>query len=93
MKYYVYVLYSKKYDKIYVGYTNHVLRRMHDHNVRGHGWTSHYRPWVLVHVEEFSEKSSAIRREKELKTARGRKYIREEILLAAQLVSPPAGGS
>ncbi|MEZ5195322.1 MAG: GIY-YIG nuclease family protein [Bacteroidales bacterium] len=75
-----YVLYSKNYDKIYIGYTSDINRRLLDHNERARkGWTKHYRPWELLFSESFATKSEAIRREKQLKSAQGRKFIREEV--------------
>ena len=80
MKYYTCVLYSKKYDNIYIGYTNNLERRLYFHNKGIKGWTAKYIPWELVYLEEFDSKSDATKREKELKSYQGRKFIREEIL-------------
>jgi len=72
----VYVLYSEKYDKIYIGYTSNIEQRLLAHNqLETKGFTLKYRPWKLVYSEIFSEKGEAMRREKQLKTARGRKFI------------------
>ena len=41
--YYTYVLYSKQYQKIYVGYTSNLENRLSAHNdIRNTGWTSKY---------------------------------------------------
>jgi len=80
MKYYTYVLYSKKYDKIYIGYTNNLERRLHYHNKGIKGWTAKYIPLELIYHEEYNTKTDAMKREKELKSYQGRKFIREEIL-------------
>jgi len=72
----VYVLYSKDYNKIYIGFTSDLVQRFLSHNELGKkGWTIKFRPWQLIHTEEFQLKSDAIKREKELKTATGRNYI------------------
>jgi putative endonuclease len=60
--------------------TNNLERRLLDHNERGHGWTARYRPWQIIHSECFDNKTSALKRERELKSARGRRFIRENIL-------------
>jgi putative endonuclease len=74
----VYVLYSKSYNKIYIGYSSNLEERLKSHNELGtKGWTIHYRPWELVHFEIFEDKKLAMKREKKLKTYRGREYIRE----------------
>jgi len=79
--YTVYVLHSKKFDKIYIGYTSDLEGRLVSHNEKGtKGYTLRYRPWTLVHTETFTDKKQAMRRERELKSARGRKFIREEII-------------
>ena len=78
--YNVYVLYSVKYDKIYIGYTSDLKQRLLSHNkLASKGWTVKYRPWELIYKEEYSEKSDAMKREKELKSHRGRDFIRSLI--------------
>ena len=74
----VYVLYSKNSDKIYIGYTSDLTNRLLSHNkLASKGWAIKYRPWELIYQEEFSDKSSVMRREKELKSHRGRDFIRK----------------
>ncbi len=76
----VYVLYSGKYDKIYIGYTSNLEARLLSHNKLGNkGWTIKYRPWELIHSESFETKKDAMTREKELKSYRGRVWIRQLI--------------
>jgi len=80
MKFHVYVLYSAPHSKIYVGYTSDISARLESHNTLAtKGWTIRFRPWSLVHSESFDSKSEAMKREKELKSARGRKFVREKI--------------
>jgi len=79
--YSVYVLYSRKFDKIYVGYTSDLEQRLISHNeLSAKGWTPKYRSWELVYVEEFPDKKSAMKRERELKSHQGRDFIRNIIL-------------
>ena len=80
MKYFVYVIYSEQHDKIYIGMTSNLQKRVFAHNNLPKGWTQSFRPWKLVHSEEFLTKSEALKREKELKSHWGRDFIREEIL-------------
>ena len=76
--YIVYVLYSKKFDKIYVGYTSDLKQRLLSHNeLAKKGWTINFRPWKLIHHEEFTEKKLAMKREIELKSHGGRDFIRK----------------
>ncbi|MFA9392804.1 MAG: GIY-YIG nuclease family protein [Prolixibacteraceae bacterium] len=79
--FYTYVLYSEKFDIIYIGYTSDIQNRMIAHNhPKNKGWTKSFMPWKLIYSEIYSCKSIAMKREKELKTARGRLFIRNEIL-------------
>ena len=72
----VYVLYSKSYDKIYIGFTSNLEQRLLSHNeLAKKGWTIKFRPWQLIHTEVFQLKSDAMNREKQLKTATGRNFI------------------
>jgi putative endonuclease len=49
-----YVLYSKQYDKIYIGYTSDIEERLKSHNIFGKkGWTLKFRPWAIVYTEEY----------------------------------------
>ena len=77
----VYVLYSKTFDKIYVGYSSDLENRMLSHNkfaTKGH--TYKFRPWSVAHTEVFDTKTDAISRERELKSASGRRFIWEEVI-------------
>ncbi|CAN5340257.1 hypothetical protein BH10PSE19_BH10PSE19_22880 [soil metagenome] len=76
----VYVLYSPSFYQIYIGYASDIANRFLSHNelaTKGH--TLKYRPWIIIHTEEFPTKSQAILREKKLKSAQGRTFIRNMI--------------
>jgi putative endonuclease len=55
-------------------------KRVFAHNHLPKGWTKNFRPWVLVYSEKFEDKSNALNREKELKSHKGRDFIRQQIL-------------
>ncbi|MBK8557732.1 MAG: GIY-YIG nuclease family protein [Lewinellaceae bacterium] len=77
MNYTVYILFSKTYSKSYVGFTANLEERLKSHNELGNkGWTIKYRPWVLVHTEEYETKSEAMQREKYLKSGVGREWLK-----------------
>ncbi|MBZ0203458.1 MAG: GIY-YIG nuclease family protein [Ignavibacteria bacterium] len=79
--YTVYVLYSKNFDKIYIGMTSNLEQRFLSHNeLSKKGWTIRFRPWEIVYKEEFAEKNEAMQREKELKSFKGREFIRKQVL-------------
>ena len=68
MPYRVYILASRRYGTPYIGITNDLRRRMEEHRLRlGSEFVKHYRVTCLVHVENFDDPESAIRREKQLK--------------------------
>ena len=72
----VYVLYSQSFKKIYIGYTSSLEERFKSHNeLATKGWTIKFRPWEIVHKEIFESKVNAMRREKELKSAKGREWV------------------
>ncbi len=78
--YHVYVLHSPSFDKIYIGFTSDLEARIKSHNyLATKGFTIRYRPWKLVYTEEYNTKSEAMKRERQLKSARGREFIRSLI--------------
>jgi len=67
-EYYVYFLASRPGGAIYVGVTNDIIRRMHEHRtgtVKGH--TSRYKIDRLVHFEIYDDVRNALQREKNIK--------------------------
>jgi len=80
MLYTAYILYSELHDKIYVGFSSHLINRFHSHNQYGtKDWTKNFRPWVVIYCEYYEEKSLAMKREKQLKSAAAREQIRIKI--------------
>ena len=76
----VYALYSKEFDKIYIGFTSNMEARFYSHNVAAtKGYTVKYRPWIILYTEETENKAVAMKREKELKSSKGRLFIRSLI--------------
>ncbi len=79
--YCVYVLYSMKHNRIYIGETSNLIERFKSHNSLGKkGYTTRFRPWIVAYVEFFKTRSDALRREKSLKQGQGRKWIKEKVL-------------
>jgi putative endonuclease len=76
----VYVLYSARFNKIYIGFSSDLINRMKAHNIFDKtGYPSRYRPWIVVYIEFYATKPEAMKREKQLKSAQGRKFIHEQI--------------
>jgi putative endonuclease len=65
--FYVYVLYSAKLKKRYVGSTDDIPKRLRLHNAGRSRFTSGGFPWALVHSESFNTRSEARKRERFLK--------------------------
>jgi len=65
---YVYLLASRKHGTLYVGVTNDLVRRVHEHTsgMVG-GFTSKYHVTRLVWFETHDDVTAAIKREKEMK--------------------------
>jgi len=79
--YTVYVLYSRAFDKCYVGYTSDFSSRLRSpHELGTSNWTKRYRPWEIIFKKEYSTKIAAMKREKELKSGVGREFNRKNIL-------------
>ncbi len=71
----VYILFSPSYNKIYIGYSSNVEQRLLSHNIFAiKGYTLKYRPWELIYREICNSKIEALIREKQLKSAQGRKF-------------------
>ena len=65
---FVYILASKPNGTLYVGVTNDIVRRVHQHrNGEGSEFVEEYDVTRLVHLERFDDIEAAIRREKQLK--------------------------
>jgi len=76
--YYVYVIESLRNKKRYVGFTSKpVSVRLEEHNRGTNKWTGQNRPFKLIYYEEFQSEREARKREKFLKTGKGREYIRK----------------
>jgi putative endonuclease len=55
---YVYALYSKKFDKIYIGYSPGPNKRLASHNDPGDkGWTKKFQPWEIK-IEYLKNKTT-----------------------------------
>jgi putative endonuclease len=78
--YYVYVLYRVEHHKTCVGFTSDLASQLASHNsLATRGYTVGYRPWVLLYAERFETRKSAIVRERELKSSKGRELIKSLI--------------
>jgi putative endonuclease len=66
--YWVYMLASGKNGTLYIGVTNNLARRVHEHRTMTKpGFTSKYNVMMLVWYESYGDINEAIAREKNLK--------------------------
>ncbi len=70
--YYVYILHNASKHFIYVGYSEDLKTRFATHNNGKVTSTKAYRPLDLIHYEAYKNMKDAKRREKYLKTNKGR---------------------
>ena len=75
MQYFVYILYSEKLDRYYIGSTGNPEDRLRKHNRSKNGFTSTGKPWKLVYKEIYATKTNALLREKQLKNWKNRERI------------------
>ena len=77
--YYVYVLQSERDHNLYVGHTGDIKKRLEEHNNGKVPATSNRRPLKLIYWEGCLNRQDAMEREKYLKTAWGKKYIKNRL--------------
>ena len=78
----VYVIYNKEKKKIYIGQTKDLQKRLKLHNEKifEKSYTARfYGRWELVYKEEYQNRRQALIREKQLKSYRGRIFLRQFI--------------
>ena len=79
MNYSVYAIYSKKLDIIYIGQTSNLEQRLHNHQKGYSKFTSRADDWELIYSEAVKSRGEALKREKQLKSAGGRRFLRNFI--------------
>jgi len=77
--YYVYVLRSERDGNLYVGYSSDLQKRLELHATGRVLSTEHRRPLELVYYEGCINQQDALHREKYMKTAYGKRYIRNRL--------------
>jgi putative endonuclease len=75
----IYILYSEKLNKYYVGACIDIKRRLYEHNIGHSKFTALGTPWLLKYTEEFEALQEAKKRELSIKRMKSKKYIEDLI--------------
>jgi putative endonuclease len=76
---YTYVLYSEKDSEWYTGATSDLKARVREHTEGRVRSTERRRPLTSVYYEGCLNREDAFRRERYLKTGRGKRYLRQRL--------------
>ena len=77
MKYTVYVLKSRKEDRIYIGFMRNLKRRLKEHGSGHNSSTKAWRPYKLIYKCQANTRKEARIIEKELKKGYNREKIKK----------------
>ena len=83
--YFVYILQSLSSGRYYIGFTDHLIRRFHQHQAGASLATRGRGPWWLPYYEIYPTRIEAVRREQELKRKKNADSIRRIIQQATDL--------
>lgn len=73
--FFVYILWSSKIGKFYVGSTTDVQRRLLEHNGRHTHFTANGQPWSLIWQKELNLKAEGLLLEQKIKKRGARRYL------------------
>jgi putative endonuclease len=83
--YHVYVIYNRQHQKVYIGQTVDLNKRLKEHNDitnDKHVYTKRFGSgWELIYSEPFSSRTEALKREKQLESYQGRLFVKRFIPL------------
>jgi putative endonuclease len=74
---FTYILKSLKTGRYYTGVTSDLEVRLSQHNSGQTKSTKNRGPWAIVHTEDFSTLGEALKRERYLKSGRGRDELKK----------------
>ncbi len=82
MKYFVYILFSKKLNRYYVGTTDDIEKRLLEHNLARYksSFTSKGIPWELKLAFEAQSSKQAYALERFIKRMKSKKFIEKVII-------------
>ncbi len=77
--FYVYILFSKKDQKFYIGYTTNLKRRLKEHEGGMVDSTKYRRPLILIMYEAYIAQQDAKARELFFKATKGKMQLRKQL--------------
>ncbi len=78
--YKVYILYSQKLNRFYIGYTSiNVEGRLKKHLADHNGYTSRAKDWIICLTESYETKQEAMFREQQIKNWKSQQRVTELI--------------
>ena len=77
--YFIYVLFSQKDKKLYIGFTSNLENRLKEHFAGKVTSTKQRLPFELIHYEAFRNQKDAKAREKFLKSGFGRSQFKKSL--------------
>ena len=80
--YFVYVIKSERYDRIYIGMSENPEKRVREHNKGQTKSTKFYKPWVLVYKKFIGVRKEARKEEKKLKSGFCREILKTHSAVA-----------
>lgn len=67
----VYILQSQTTFRYYIGYCSNMKERLQRHNSGRSTYSKKERPWIVVYTEVFTNRTDAMKREKQIKSYKG----------------------
>jgi len=85
----VYVLESLRDEVWYTGIAKDAENRLHEHNTGKNRFTKGHQPWKIIYTEDHPDWGSARKREKYLKSAAGKKWLKKYLNNGGETSSLP----
>jgi len=77
--FYTYVIQSKSTNRLYIGHTNNLDKRLSRHNNNLNLATKNRGPWTLIFSQAFTTRAEAVSLERKLKAFKNPEKVREWI--------------
>lgn len=75
-RYFVYAIVSKKDNRIYLGFSYDIEKRLKEHNAGKTKSTKGYRPWKLLYSEQVIGRENARQKEIYYKSGIGKEFLK-----------------